>query len=47
MQDAEVKATLDELRLAKKKVQGLRYALEDSVAEAKAELDDAAKDEQS
>lgn len=36
MQDPEVKVLLDNLRDAKKKAQGLRYALEDSVAEAKA-----------
>ena len=37
MQDPEVKATLDELRDCKKKVQGLRYALADSIAEAQKE----------
>lgn len=45
MKDPEVKATLDELRLTKKKVQGLQYALADSVAEAKAALEKDEKDE--
>ena len=35
MKNPDVKATLDELRLVKKKVQGLKYAIEDSVAEAR------------
>ena len=35
MKDPEVKFLLDDLRDAKKKAQNLRYALEDSVAEAK------------
>ena len=38
-----MKAILEELRLSKKKAQGLRYALEDSVAEAKAEEEKANK----
>ena len=36
MKEPEMKVLLDNLRIAKKKAQGLRYALEDSVAEAKA-----------
>lgn len=36
MKEPEMKGLLDNLRDAKKKAQGLRYALEDSVAEAKA-----------
>ena len=39
IKDPEIKAVLDELRLTKKKVQGLQYALADSDAEAKAEED--------
>ena len=44
MQDPEVKQLLEELRLAKKQAQGLRYAIEDSIAEAaKAEEESDAK----
>ena len=35
MKDPAVKQLLEDLRLAKKQAQGLRYAIEDSVAEAK------------
>ena len=36
MKDPAVKTLLEELRLAKKQAQGLRYSIEDSIAEAKA-----------
>ena len=45
MKNPEIKALLDELRISKKKAQGLRYALEDSVAEAKAEEEKSMKDD--
>ena len=45
MQDPTVKQLLEELRLAKKQAQGLRYAIEDSVAEAKKADEEQAEDE--
>ena len=35
-----MKALLEELRLAKKQAQGLRYSIEDSIAEAKGAEED-------
>ena len=39
-----MKATLEELRLTKKKVSGLRFAIEDSIAEAKRDEEALAED---
>ena len=44
MQDEAVKNLLEELRDSKRKVQALKYALEDSIAEAAKELEDSKKE---